>query len=256
MFARNTLAVVLAMGGLAAAQLSIPSISSQCTTALTSILANSDAATCLSLGDAITVATLPSNTSVIPSVTNWLGAMCAASPCSNATLDTVTSTILTGCQSDLQADGVSLSTSQAQQEVETEYLPARDVGCSKSNGDFCLINTLNAVQSLTGQPLSIGYIMTADWVTLANTLNTSSLCTDCNQAAYATLRTQIPSVQNSQVEQVIASRCGSAFVNGNVPGDVTLGNTASGSSSSGATGLKAALVGVLGSAGAVAALLL
>jgi len=261
MFSRNSLTVVLALGGLAAAQISSGNvqISSQCTTALTSVLANSGAASCLALGDVIPILALPSNTSLIPSITTWLGDMCVATPCTNSTLDFVTSTVLSGCQTDLQNDGaipagVTITTPEAQQDVEQGYPATREVACSKTGGNWCLINTLTSIQTLIGQPLSINELMTADWVTLANTLNTSSLCTDCNQAAYATLRTQVPSVQNSQVEQVIASRCGSSFVNGNVPSDVTLGgNTAP---TSGASGLKAAVVGIVGSAGAVAAMLL
>ncbi|KZT56799.1 hypothetical protein CALCODRAFT_496958 [Calocera cornea HHB12733] len=260
MYARNTIAVVLALSGLASAQIGSVNLSANCTTALTSILANSGAAACLSLGDVIPVLSLPSNTSVIPSVQTWLGDMCAANPCSNSTLDSVTSTVLTGCQSDIVQygavpAGTTLNIPESQQEVEIAYPPTREVACSKSNGAYCLINTLTAVQSLLGTPLSIGTIMSADWVTLASTLNTSSLCTDCNQAAYATLKAQVPSVQGSQVEQTVASRCGSAFVNGGVPSDVTLGSN-TGSSASGAAGLRAAVAGMLGGAGVVAALLL
>lgn len=258
MLARTSLAAVLALGSLATAQTSI-NLSTQCTSALTTILANSGAAACLSLGDVIPVLSLPSNTSLIPSVQTWLGDMCAAQPCSNSTLDFTTSTLLTGCQTDIQQSGAvpsntTLDIPTSQHDVEVAYPPVREVACSKSNNQYCLLNTLTSIQTLLGAPLSISTLMSADWVTLANTLNTTSLCTDCNQAAYATLKANVPSVSGSQVEQTVASRCGSAFVNGGVPADVTLGSE--GAANSAASGLRAAVLGLLGSAGVVAAMLL
>ncbi|EJU03911.1 hypothetical protein DACRYDRAFT_21309 [Dacryopinax primogenitus] len=253
MFARTSLVVLLA--GLAAAQ-TTPSISTQCTTALASILANSNAASCLSLGDVIPVLTLSSNTSLIPSITTWLGDMCVAQACSNSTLDSVTSSVIQGCQNDLITNGVlpqgtTISVSQAQQDVEIAYTPAREVVCSKSIGNWCLINTLTSIQTLIGAPLSEATLFSADWTQLASTLDTSSLCTDCNQAAYATLRTPL-NLQGTPIETVISNRCGSTFVSGSVPADVTLGGVTT--THSGAEAVRAALAGLLGTAG-IAALL-
>jgi len=268
MLTRNSLAVVLSLGGLAAAQLSL---SSDCTSALTSVLSNSDASTCLSLDSAVSILTLPANTSVIPSVNTWLGSMCAAVTCSDSTLDSITSTVLTGCQSDMQSSGAvpagaSLDMSNAQQDVVAGYPSTRDVACSQTANTYCLVNTLNAVQSMTGTPLSLNYIMTADWASLANTLNTTTLCNDCNQNAYTTLLEQVPAVQGSDFETVLASRCGSAFVSGAVPDDISDGlfnnnnNTKSDKNKSNAAlglGIEGGLYyTIIGSAGFVGAMFL
>ncbi|KAG8213637.1 hypothetical protein J3R82DRAFT_10326 [Butyriboletus roseoflavus] len=212
-------ALLIAGAGLAVAQ----SISSQCSSALTSVATSSQAA-CLDLLLLAPLATSNTNTSIIPTVNNWLTGMCSQAPCTNATLQSIVTSVVSGCSSDLASLGLSTSdpTSLAMT-VEAAYPAVRQIACLKdtSANTLCATEQLTEIQSST-TTLSINNIV--GMATMAMTGKTMSIpqnvtCSNCSKAAYTILAKDFPTLLTNE-QATFQSECGSSFTDGQMPSNI------------------------------------
>jgi len=222
-------ALLIAGAGLAVAQ----SISSQCSSALLAVVASPDA-TCLDLSLLAPLATSDPNTSVIPTVNDWLTGMCSQGPCSNATLQAVVANITTGCSSDLASLGLSTNDpTTLATTVEAAYPTVRQVACLKdtSANTLCVTEVLTDIQSST-TTLSINGIASLITQAMSGTtidLPQNTTCSNCSKAAYTIVAQGYPTLQTTD-EATIQSECGASFTDGQMPSDIQ--ETASNSTTS------------------------
>jgi hypothetical protein len=105
-------------------------VSPQCLTALQNIAGNNDAKQCLALNITAlepVIQAANSNTSIVAPLNTWLGYMCNASPCSNATIAAVVTNLTTGCSTDfnISSDPTLITT------VQSLYPTIRKILCLK-----------------------------------------------------------------------------------------------------------------------------
>jgi len=106
---------------------------SSCQDAINGVLSNPEASSCLNVPGLAAIITLSSNTSAVEPLNTWLQGMCAANACSNETVQTATTNVTNGCQSDLKNVGVSDGTlADVIQAIPTFYSTVRDIGCLKT----------------------------------------------------------------------------------------------------------------------------
>jgi hypothetical protein len=247
---------IFTVSAFSAALVSALSISQQCETALTSVVASPDAS-CLD-GSALVSLFLNSNTtSIVGPINTWAAGMCALPPCTNATLAAVVANVTSGCSAEFSAFGLTSSDESSATQVVQEAYPAfRQVICLQdtSTKTLCVTETLTNIQSILGT-LSIS---NAENV-VANALALTSFpanvtCTDCIKQAYNIFEKDFPS-EVSDITGPLQSLCGSSFTDGSTPSDIS--DIAS-SSSSGAvpaflsrgafTGVAVAMLVVVSSA--------
>ena len=114
------------------------SVSSQCTSALTTLVTDSDVNACLTPSPLLPIFTSPNN-SVITPIDNWLKSVCAAGPCSNSTLAKIVTTVTSGCSTEIAAFGIqSVNVAQVTQTVEQLYPSVREAFCLKESVFFPL----------------------------------------------------------------------------------------------------------------------
>ncbi|GJJ06207.1 hypothetical protein Clacol_000396 [Clathrus columnatus] len=201
----------------------------QCQNALLGVAGNSDANSCLNVQGLIGgVITLQGNTSAIPALNSWLQGLCAATPCSNATLTAIATNITSGCQSDLGSADSELG--PIVQDLPSIYPVLREILCLKStsNDTLCVSNTLLGVQTLQNSPISLNNAATTIAQVAGQAGNSSLppnlLCTDCNKAALDILTKNDPAIgSNSGFQSTIASQCGADFLSGPSPTNVVEG---------------------------------
>jgi len=220
-------------------------LSSGCTTALAQVAANPDAAACLSPSSLIPLFVGSGNTSIVDPINTWLTNICAAAPCSNATLSAVVTTVASGCSTDLPSLG-SGSTATVIQSVQQMYPTVRKVVCLKDGNTNCITQTLTNAQNILG-PLSINKIIDL----VANPLTSlpgNITCTNCTKAAYNIINQDIPSLGTADASDLQA-QCGSSFTDGTTP--VGISQSASSAGAAGASGAALGTV-LLTSSGALA----
>jgi len=212
----------------ALAQLS--GLSSSCTSALTGIITNSEATSCLAVSSLVPALSTPANASLVPVIANYEKAVCAAPTCSNSTITSLVQNIATGCASDLSGLGIDTNSSSAQSAIQQYaapvYLLVKDLICLRNNTEsnstssgsscssgsvFCLEDFLNNLEKDLNVTLSISFLeqvvssigqdggLNQLVSTIAN-LPSSTVCTDCNFAAYDTIKMTFPSIANVTVE--------------------------------------------------------
>jgi len=103
-------------------------LSSQCISALTNIAANAAASQCLAISALIPVVTASQNTSLVQPFNNWLGSMCGAPACSNATIAAVVTNLTSGCSTELK---VSSDPAPLIPTVQSLYPTVRKILCLK-----------------------------------------------------------------------------------------------------------------------------
>ncbi|KAJ7647208.1 hypothetical protein FB45DRAFT_892752 [Roridomyces roridus] len=193
---------------LAATSVSALTISNNCQTALGQISANAEANACLDVSALLSVAIQP-NASIITPVDNLLKSLCAAAPCSNATLSAVVTNITTGCSAELSSVN------------STE---------SSTSGTNCITQTLTNLQSTVGT-LSLSNLDALTSIfTSSNALPRISLA---RTQAYNVLNDDFPSTASTGAG-ALQSECGSDFTSKYLPvslprliPNVTDGNTPS-----------------------------
>ncbi|KAG6884149.1 hypothetical protein C0993_000926, partial [Termitomyces sp. T159_Od127] len=90
--------------------------------ALTNVATSPDVLACLQPTQLLPIVTNP-NASVVDPVNQWLTQVCAASPCSNATLASIVSGLTSGCGTELQTFGFSASDNDAITSAVQEFYP-------------------------------------------------------------------------------------------------------------------------------------
>ena len=107
------------------------SISAQCQSSLTDIVASPDAQ-CLNAAGLAPVFLGSSNTSAIGPINTWLNGMCPKDACSNQTLAAFVTNLTHGCSSDFSSLGLSNdSIPSVTSTVQTYYPTVRQVLCLK-----------------------------------------------------------------------------------------------------------------------------
>ncbi|BGP08273.1 hypothetical protein JCM10049v2_004120 [Rhodotorula toruloides] len=270
MLARTAIALTAALAATGAHAQSASSLlnglSSQCTSAATSLL-GSDFASCSQLSGLLSVVT--ASGSVVDPINNWLGSVCSASNCSTAAIQNATSVIDNGCSSELSSGQAIVTTARA---VVANFNAVKEGICLQysSNSTFCITSLLQNVQSATGQQISLSTLTSLSASTLQS-IPSSSVCTDCAHGLVTKLGSALSNGTSSSTESsvfgAISSYCGSSFADGQVPSTLkeasssnssSSGNSAvdskslSGAVSLGAGSWKAAGAALAGVAGLVA----
>ncbi|KZT43480.1 hypothetical protein SISSUDRAFT_1029672 [Sistotremastrum suecicum HHB10207 ss-3] len=196
-----------------------------CQGALTAILGNAQAASCLNIVGALPILQTTANQSLVDPLVTWASGLCAAAPCDNSTLSALTTNITTGCSSDLSRIDVSVdNVNEIITIVQEVYPTLRDILCLQdtSKNESCVNETLSDIQSAIGQPLSINAIIDFN-TTLASISNPQALiCTDCVQAAYdVALQNPLLASEKNGVVSVLSTECGSNFTSGSSPTDIS-----------------------------------
>ncbi|KAJ6594025.1 hypothetical protein B0H19DRAFT_1246741 [Mycena capillaripes] len=217
---------------LTASSVSAVSISTACQTALGQVAANPDANACLSASSLIT-AVVQSNASIIGPVDNWLKSLCAAAPCSNATLSAVITNVTTGCSAELSSSGSSdASAATLTPLVEQYYATVRQIVCLTDSGTNCITQTLTNIQNILGtlSISNIGDVIQKAFTTTSVPSNVT--CTNCVKQAYNVLNKDFPSTA-SALSSELNSQCGASFTDGsNASGIVESATTGSGNNNS------------------------
>jgi len=238
MFFRH--ALLFAGAGLAVAQ--SLSLSSQCSSALLAI-AGSQQATCLDLALLAPLAVSNStSTSIIPTINSWLTGVCGQPACTNDTLQTVVTNIISGCSSDLASLGLPTNdTSSVVTVVQAAYPTVRQVACLKdtSANTLCVTEELTDIQSAT-TTLSIDNIVGLITQLMSGTtinIPQNVTCSNCSKAAYTLVAQSFPSIASGE-QSAVQSECGTAFTNGQMPSNIQETATNSTSSTGGAAPLS------------------
>lgn len=117
----------------------IAGLSPQCTSALSGIVADPDANACLKPSDLLPIVTSV-NASIVPVIDTWSKDICAAAPCSNATLANVVKAIVNGCQAEISGEtgGANPDTlaSSITPKVQQFYPTIRKILCLKKCVNF------------------------------------------------------------------------------------------------------------------------
>jgi len=215
-----TIAALIAGAGFVSAQ----SISIQCQTAVQSILASPDAQ-CLNPSALVSIFLQNSSTSVIAPVNTWLVGLCARGACSNATLAAVTTNVTTGCSVELSSlglgtdDPTSLITG-----IQEAYPVVRQIICLKdtSANQLCPTEILTDIQNSFGT-LSITGIETlvGSYIAGNATVPKDATCSDCTKESFNLINQNFPGLIPSGTSNNLSAECGSSFINGSSPSDIT-----------------------------------
>ncbi|KAF8586696.1 hypothetical protein K439DRAFT_1659511 [Ramaria rubella] len=206
-------------------------IYSTCQSTLLGVAGNQEASSCLNVPGLAAILTLQPNSSAIPSLNTWLQGLCAANPCSNDTINAISTNITNGCQADISGTGVNQVVLQSiLQDVPRFYPTVRSIAClkSSSNDTLCATSTLLDVQQFGGQPLTANSAMNAISEIVSQggkgSLPTNLTCTGCTQAAFDTFQAdQALLAANPSVQSAISSQCGANFLSTPQPTDVIEG---------------------------------
>ncbi|KAG1816105.1 uncharacterized protein BJ212DRAFT_211950 [Suillus subaureus] len=232
-------AVLLAGAGFAVAQ----SLSSQCQSALVNTAASSSA-TCLNPSGLISLVVTNSNSSsIIPGVNTWLSGLCSQATCSNSTLQTIVTDIISGCSTELSSLGVTTNSTAIVTSIQAAYPTVRQLMCLKdtSTSTLCVPELLTNTQSST-TTLSLNNMvaLVTKLVSGQNTgIPSSAACTNCTKAAYTVLNQGLPGVA-STARSSFSSECGTNYTDGQMPSGIqeTASNSSSTTRSSGASALS------------------
>lgn len=212
---------VALLASFASAQLT--GLSTQCTNALASIVADSGANSCLSPTSLLPIAT--SNSSVVGPLNTWATNICSVAPCSNQTLSNVVNIITSGCQREISGGDTSVDPASLAQAItptiQQFYPTVRKIICLKDGNTICLTELLTSIEQSTG-PLNIqsiiGFVM-GSGSPLQN-IPRNVTCSDCVKAAYNILNQDVPSLV-SDAAPALQTECGSSFTDGNTPSTIT-----------------------------------
>ncbi|KAG1751535.1 uncharacterized protein EDB91DRAFT_1045387 [Suillus paluster] len=246
-------AVLLAGAGFAVAQ----SLSSQCESTLLSIAASSSD-TCLNPSALVSIALLNSSSSIIPGVNTWLSGLCSQGACSNSTLQTVVTAVVSGCSTELASLGLTTTDPTALvSSIQDAYPTVRQLVCLKdtSTSTLCTPEVLTNIQSATATNMTLN-----NTVALITKLVTgqsagvpsSAICVDCTKAAYTVLNQGLPSIANA-TQSPLSSQCGTNYTDGQMPSDIQESASNSSSSTTSSSGAIALSVSSLNMGAAVVA---
>ncbi|KAG2126301.1 hypothetical protein DEU56DRAFT_543433 [Suillus clintonianus] len=234
-------AVLLAGAGFAVAS---SGISSQCQSALLNVSASSSAA-CSNPSGLISLAiTNSSSSSIIPGVNTWLSGLCSQTACTNSTLQTVITEVISGCSTELSSLGITTSNPTAiVTSIQAAYPTVRQLVCLKDTAmsTLCVPELLTNIQSAT-TTLSLNNIvaLVTKLVSGQSTgITSSAVCNNCSKAAYTVLSQGLPAIA-STAQSAVSSECGANYTDGQMPSGIqeSATNSSSTTSSSGAIALS------------------
>ncbi|KAF9049832.1 hypothetical protein BJ165DRAFT_1525147 [Panaeolus papilionaceus] len=209
---------------------SAQSLSQQCTSTLTAIAGNPDAASCLSPTSLLPLLTGGSNNSVVPTINTWLTSICGAPACSNDTLAAVVKNATEGCSTELSAFGFNSNLTPSITGLVQQYYPTvRKVVCLKDGDNNCIVKTLGDVESTFG-PLSLQNIVKLV-ANPPNDLPANITCTNCIKAAYTVVAQDIPALV-SDTAPALQQQCGADFTDGQTPTGISQSANTNAASSS------------------------
>ncbi|RXW21651.1 hypothetical protein EST38_g4214 [Candolleomyces aberdarensis] len=201
-----------------AAYVSAQSLSSGCTSALSSIALNPAASSCLNPLALVSIATGNSSQSIVPAVDNWLTGVCGAPACSNETIAQVVTNITTGCSTELSvtgADDAGAITTLVQQ----YYPTVRKVLCLKDGSNNCITQSLREIEGVVGT-LSLSNIVRLVTDPPRELLVSNITCTNCVKGVYNIVTQDIPEAAAS-LKTGLDEQCGATFTDGTTPSGIT-----------------------------------
>ncbi|KAJ2916754.1 hypothetical protein MD484_g3672, partial [Candolleomyces efflorescens] len=204
-----------------AAYVSAQSLSSTCTSALSSIVLNTEAASCLNPVALVSIATGNTSQSIIPTIDNWLTGVCGAPACSNATLAAVVANITTGCSAELSVTGTD-DAGAITTLVQQYYPTVRKAFCLKDGSTNCITQTLQNIEGVVGTLSLTNIVQLAvnpPTTLLAQNL-TNITCTNCVKEIYNVLVEDIPA-SSSSLKSTFDEQCGATFTDGSTPSGIT-----------------------------------
>ncbi|GAA5925905.1 uncharacterized protein JCM15063_005157 [Sporobolomyces koalae] len=209
---------------------SLGDISSSCQAAAVTLL-GSDFATCSNLQALLGVATSSSG-SIVQPVNSWLSGLCTQGNCSSATIQNATSTIDTGCASDISSGNAIVTAIRSTIE---NFNSDKEAVClrSTSNNTYCLTSLLNEIQNATNTQLSLSSITSLNLNALEQ-VSPSTVCTDCNSGLLYKF-VQSGSLNQTEVSEV-QKFCNNNSFGTSLPEGVSSSSSNSSSSGSGANG--------------------
>lgn len=218
MMFRAGLATLLA-GASAASAISI---STQCSNALQS-LALGPAAQCINANGIVNIGLSGTNNSIVTPFNAWLNGFCAATPCSNTTIQGFVTNLTSACSSDIAQFGISLpSDSELTSLVEQYYPTVIDAACLKlsTNNTFCATQLLTNLQSAVGTLSASNLISKIPTIVAGlGSVPTSVTCNDCTKEMYNVIAHQQPQL-NSTIQGGFSGECGASFTDGTSPTDI------------------------------------
>ncbi|RXK35552.1 hypothetical protein M231_07184 [Tremella mesenterica] len=117
-------------------------LSPNCQQTVLQLARNSSLSQCLQLDALLPV--LTTNSSILPTLDNYLSTLCSSSPCSNLTLSNATSTLLSGCSTDLASAKIDNSTVYS---IVSLYPLAREIVCLKTSNPYNVSTTSNTTNT-------------------------------------------------------------------------------------------------------------
>ncbi|THH17723.1 hypothetical protein EW146_g3138 [Bondarzewia mesenterica] len=201
------------------------SLSSQCQSTLAGVATSSDGS-CLNAAGLVSLAVLGNSSSIVGPVNTWLGGFCSKTACTNATLASLVSTIVSGCSSDISSAGLgNVSTSTITSDVQTFYPAVRQMACLQdtSANELCVTETLSGIQNATGT-LSINNIVSLVPQILAGSsanIPQNVTCSNCAKEAYNIFNNFFPTLLTSSDKSSVQTECGSSFTDGTQPSHIT-----------------------------------
>ncbi|EAL23627.1 hypothetical protein CNBA2740 [Cryptococcus deneoformans B-3501A] len=241
-------------------------LSTGCTTQL-GALALGDLGSCLQLTSLLPV--LSSSGSVVDSVNTYLKSLCGSSTptCSNDTLTSASSSINSGCSSDISDGGTNGAEVTALLALINHYDQAYAAACStnSSTGDYCVTDTLDTIQDASGSNLTLSSVASilsgtsSDSSNITSMFSSGQLCTQCVSGMYYEALQANSSISDTTIGRALSSECGSDFgqtspntTATSTSGDSSAAATSSASSSSGLVSVQyAGLAATAGIAGSV-----
>jgi len=175
--------------------------------------------------------------------------LCAAGPCSNATLAAIVNNATAGCSTELTALGFDPSETPAVISAVQQYYPTvRKVACLKDGNTFCVTELLTDIQDAFG-PLTISNIPNIVKGFSVNSVPQNLTCSNCSKAAFNVVNQDVPGlIPASDAQQ----ECGASFTDGQNPSGVT--QTSSDTAQTGGSGNSALSLSVVPGVSALVAL--
>lgn len=223
----------------------IGSLSTSCQAASGGLL-TSEFGTCANVMGLIPV--IGATGSVVSPFGDYVTATCPAAACSDSVVASAVASIQKGCSADI-AKGVSTAIALAT--IVQNYSPIRAMLCSQyaSNGTYCVLNLLSAVEKATNKPVTVANaegILVQGFPALLPLLAATpkeAYCDDCGHALYTQIAGLKPVAASStpatDSTKLVSATCGANFTDGQIPATVKQAPAGS-KSSSGSSGSYAA----------------
>jgi len=208
--------------------------SPQCQQAIIQVVTNSSFAECFQTADLLPLFTL--NTSIVPVLDKFMSDLCYSSmTCSNTTLQNASQTILSGCSTDLQGEGLPTSvvtTAFGLYPLVREMLclkttdpytnasyggvlgsppiPISSPGYNSTGGYFCVTSVLTQLSAYLKSNLTVPYIeslATASNMTalqLVKSVQPNILCNGCVFGALDLMEETYPVIGNVPIATIYA----------------------------------------------------